>query len=70
VSVDVASDGISSAAYTVPGTGEEDFLAVQTPRAYSTSSLLLDHGTSGRYQGIATGVCTAVGRILGIEPFS
>jgi len=52
-----------------PGKGEEDFLADRTPQAYSNRSRFPDHGTYGRYQGIATGVCTAVCRILCIEPW-
>jgi len=65
----VASDGTSSEADTVPGKGEEDFLAVQTPWAYSTRSLPQDHGFSDRYQAITTGVCTAVYRTISIEPW-
>jgi len=49
VNIAVASDGIFSAADTLPGKGEEDFLAERTPRAYSNRSLFPDRGTYGRY---------------------
>jgi len=68
--IDIASDGTSSEADTVPGKSEEDFLAVQTPWAYSTRSQPQDHDTSDRCPVITTGVCTAVCRILDIEPLA
>jgi len=66
----VASDGTFSEADTVPEKSEEDFLAAQTPWAYSTRSLPQNHNTSDRCQVITTGVCTAVCRILDIEPLA
>jgi len=69
VDVDVASDGISSVADTVAGMSEEDFFAVQTPRAYNIRIPPLDCGTFVRYQRIATGVRTTVCRIPDIEPW-
>jgi len=69
VDIDVASDGISSVADTVTGMNEEDFVAAQTPWAYNIRIPPLDCGTFGRFQGIATGVRTAVCRIPDIEPW-